>query len=103
MIRGVVALPITYQEFLMQARLSLFLALSSSLLLSACGGGSNSSRAVSAPPATNGNGQPTTGVITAVFNPAGGVVPFPTNLLFSGTKDLTVNIPVANPANYSDP
>jgi dienelactone hydrolase len=87
----------------MQARLSLFLALSSSLLLSACGGGSNSSRAVSAPPATNGNGQPTTGVITAVFNPAGGVVPFPTNLLFSGTKDLTVNIPVANPANYSDP
>jgi len=87
----------------MQARLSLFLALSSSLLLSACGGGSNSSRAVSTPPATNGDGQPTTGVITAVFNPAAGVVPFPTNLLFSGTTDLTVNIPVANPANYSDP
>ena len=87
----------------MQARLSLLLALSSSLLLSACGGGSNSSRAVDVTPATNSNGGPTTGVITANFNPAGGVVPFPTNLLFSGTHDLTLNIPVANPANYGDP
>jgi pimeloyl-ACP methyl ester carboxylesterase len=87
----------------MQARLSLLLALSSSLLLSACGGGSNSSRAVNAPPATNSGGGPTTGVITANFNPAGGVVPFPTNLLFAGTTDLTVNIPVANPADYTNP
>jgi len=87
----------------MQARLSLLLALSSSLLLSACGGGSNSSRAVSAPPATNSGGGPTTGVITAKFDPANAVVPFPTNLLLSGTTDLTLNIPVANPANYGDP
>ena len=87
----------------MQARLSLFLALSSSLLLSACGGGSNSSRAVSAPPATNSNGQPTTGVITAKFDPANAVVPFPTNLLLSGTTDLTLNIPVADQTNYGDP
>jgi dienelactone hydrolase len=87
----------------MQARLSLFLALSSSLLLSACGGGSNSSRAVSAPPATNSNGQPTTGVITAKFDPANAVIPFPTNLLLSGTTDLTLNIPVADPTNYGDP
>ena len=87
----------------MQARLSLLLALSSSLLLSACGGGSNSSRAVDAPPATNSNGHPTTGVITARFDPSNAVVPFPTNLLLSGTTDLTLNIPVANPGNYGDP
>ncbi|MGA9335771.1 MAG: hypothetical protein WBV39_15935, partial [Rudaea sp.] len=31
------------------------------------------------------------------------MVPFPTNLLLSGTTDLTLNIPVADPTNYSDP
>ena len=30
----------------------------------------------------------------ANFDPANGVIPFPNNLLFSGTKDLTLNIPV---------
>ncbi len=87
----------------MQARLSLLLALSSSLLLSACGGGSNSSRAVSAPPATNTGGTPVTAVITARFDPSNAVVPFPTNLLLSGTRDLTLNIPVADPTNIGDP
>src|SRR5476651_119910 len=87
----------------MQARLSLLLALSSSLLLSACGGGSNSSRAVNAPPATNSGGTPVGAVITARFDPSNAVVPFPTNLLLSGTTDLTLNIPVANPANFGDP
>ena len=87
----------------MQARLSLLLALSSSLLLSACGGGSNSSRAVAAPPATNSGGTPVTAVITARFDPSNAVVPFPTNLLLSGTTDLTLNIPVANPTNIGDP
>ena len=86
----------------MQARLTLALALSS-VLLAACGGGSNSSRAVPTPPATNGNGTPATGVITARFDPSAGVVPLPNNLLLSGTTDLTLNIPVANPANYGDP
>ena len=87
----------------MQARLSLLLALSSSLFLTACGGGSNSSRAVSAPPATNTGGTPVTAVITARFDPTNAVVPFPTNLLLSGTTDLTVNIPVADPTNIGDP
>ncbi len=87
----------------MQARLSLLLALSSSLLLSACGGGSNSSRAVNAPPATNSGGTPATAVITARFDPTNAVVPFPTNLLLSGTTDLTLNIPVADPTNFGDP
>lgn len=87
----------------MQARLSLLLVPSLSLLLTACGGGSNSSRAVNAPPATNGNGTPATGVITARFDPSKAVVPFPTNLLLNGTTDLTLNIPVADPTNYADP
>ena len=87
----------------MQAKLSLLLALSSSLVLTACGGGSNSSRAQPAPPATNSGGGPVTAVITARFDPNNAVVPFPTNLLLSGTKDLTLNIPVANPANIGDP
>lgn len=86
----------------MQARITLALALSS-VLLAACGGGSNSSRAVPTPPATNGNGSPVTAVITARFDPSVGVVPLPNNLLLSGTTDLTLNIPVANPANFGDP
>jgi hypothetical protein len=87
----------------MQARLSLLLAMSSSLLLSACGGGSNSSRAVSTPPATNTGGTPVTAVITAKFDPSHAIVPFPTNLLLSGTTDLTLNIPVADPTDVGDP
>lgn len=33
----------------------------------------------------------------AAFDPSNGVIPFPNNLLLSGTKDLTLNIPVADP------
>ncbi|MBO9662123.1 Ig-like domain-containing protein [Dokdonella sp.] len=33
----------------------------------------------------------------ASFDPSQGVIPFPNNLLLSGTKDLTLNIPVADP------
>jgi hypothetical protein len=39
----------------------------------------------------------------AKFNPAAGEMPFPTNLLFNGSTDGTLNIPVANPANLADP
>ncbi len=86
----------------MQARL-IAAALLPSLLLAACGGGSNSPRAVETPVATNTDGSPVTAVITAKFDPSNGVVPFPTNLLLSGTTDLTLNIPVTNPANFGDP
>lgn len=91
----------------MQARKSLALALSSALL-AACGGGSNSPRATPTPPANNGNGTPVTGVITARFDPSNAdaaqrVIPLPNNLLLSGTTDLTLNIPVANPNNFADP
>ena len=86
----------------MQARL-IAAALLPSLFLAACGGGSNSPRAVEAPGATNTDGSPVTAIITARFDPSNGVVPFPTNLLLSGTTDLTLNIPVANAANFGDP
>ncbi len=86
----------------MQVRLTLALVLSS-LLITACGGSSNSSQPVPNPAPTNNDGSPVTGVLTARFDPSNGVVPFPTNLLFSGTTDLTLNIPVANPNDFSNP
>jgi len=54
-------------------------------------------------PARNKDGSIVTGVLTAEFDPANGIVPFPDNLLFAGTKDLTLNIPVADPNDISDP
>ena len=39
----------------------------------------------------------------AVYNPATGSVPLPNDLLFSGTTDLTLNVPVADPNDYGDP
>jgi pimeloyl-ACP methyl ester carboxylesterase len=39
----------------------------------------------------------------ASFDPANGIVPFPNNLLLLGTTDLTLNIPVADPTDFSDP
>ncbi|HVV96748.1 MAG TPA: hypothetical protein VHC92_06375 [Rhodanobacteraceae bacterium] len=39
----------------------------------------------------------------ATFDPANGVIPFPNNLLLLGTTDLTLNIPVADPDDFSDP
>ena len=39
----------------------------------------------------------------ARFDPSNGVIPFPNNLLFSGTTDGTLNIPVTDAADYSDP
>ncbi|MDR2011614.1 MAG: hypothetical protein LBQ20_00925 [Rhodanobacter sp.] len=39
----------------------------------------------------------------ANFDPANGVMPFPNDLLLSGTTDLTLNIPVNDPNDYADP
>ncbi len=39
----------------------------------------------------------------AVFDPTAGQLPFPTNLLFNGSTDGTLNIPVADPTNLADP
>src|SRR3954447_7718682 len=39
----------------------------------------------------------------ASFDPATGIVPFPTNLLLLGSTDLTLNIPSADPTDFGDP
>ncbi|MCB1776406.1 MAG: Ig-like domain-containing protein [Candidatus Competibacteraceae bacterium] len=39
----------------------------------------------------------------AEFNPAIGQLPFPINLLFTGSTDGTLNIPVSDPDNAADP
>jgi len=86
----------------MQARLTLS-ALIASIVLAACGGSSNSPRAVDTPPATNTGGTPVTGVLTARFDPSAGVIPLPNNLLLSPANnpqcpirgDLTLNIPLS--------
>ncbi|HET6546036.1 MAG TPA: hypothetical protein VFG55_04735 [Rhodanobacteraceae bacterium] len=68
-------------------------------LLTSCGGSSNSSQVVPPPPGPPGNGI----VMAAQFDPSASVVPFPTDLLLSGSTDLTLNIPVADPDDFSDP
>ncbi|MDW8480146.1 MAG: Ig-like domain-containing protein [Xanthomonadales bacterium] len=86
----------------MSARASL-LALLAAVGLAACSSSSNAPRATPAPPATNSDGSLVTAVITARFDPSAGVVPFPSNLLLSGTRDLTLNIPGESPTNPADP
>jgi pimeloyl-ACP methyl ester carboxylesterase len=86
----------------MKVRLSLALVFSL-LWLVGCGGGSGVDRATPQLPATDPGGQPITGVLTANFDPAAGVLPFPSNLLLSGSTDLTLNVPAADPTDFSDP
>jgi dienelactone hydrolase len=87
----------------MQYRRLSALALAS-ILLGACSSGSNTPAGVTpVTPVLNSNGNPVTGIQTARFDPTNGVIPFPNNLLLSGSTDLTINNPVANPANFGDP
>lgn len=72
-------------------------------ILAGCGGSSSTPRSVPAPPTENPDGTPTTDVITANFAPADGVLPFPINLLLSGSGDLTINIPVEDPDDFGNP
>ncbi|MDX1460002.1 MAG: hypothetical protein R3348_03005 [Xanthomonadales bacterium] len=44
-------------------------------------------------PVLNKNGSVVTGILTAQFDPSNGILPFPNNLFFLGTTDLTLNIP----------
>ncbi|TVQ36602.1 MAG: lipase [Wenzhouxiangella sp.] len=86
----------------MKVRLSLALVLSL-LWLVGCGGSSSVDRATPQEPATKPDGSPQTALMTAQFDPAAGVLPFPNNLLLSGSTDLTLNPPVADPTNFGDP
>jgi dienelactone hydrolase len=40
---------------------------------------------------------------TAYFDLTAGIIPFPTNLLFKGSTDGTLNIPVPDPTDFSNP
>lgn len=82
---------------------NLIISITSIVVLQACSSSSNAPRAVETGPATNPGGTPVTAVITAIFDPSGGVIPFPSNLLLSGTTDLTLNVPVADPTDFGDP
>jgi len=73
------------------------------LWLVGCGGSSSVDRATPQDPATNPDGNPTTQVMETLFSPADGVLPFPSNLLLSGSTDLTLNVPVADPTDFGDP
>ncbi len=86
----------------MKVRLSLALVLSL-LWLVGCGGSSSVDRATPQEPATKPDGSPQTALMTAQFDPAAGVLPFPNNLLLSGSTDLTLNPPVADPTDFGDP
>ncbi|GAB4170812.1 MAG: lipase [Wenzhouxiangellaceae bacterium] len=86
----------------MRYRLIPVLALVASIL-AGCGGSSSTDRSVPTAPTTNPDGNPTTAVITAQFDPRNGVLPFPINLLLSGSTDLTLNIPVADPTDFGNP
>src|SRR5699024_12801609 len=68
-----------------------------------CGGSSSVDRTAPQEPAERPDGSPVDGVITAVFDPSGGEIPFPNSLLLSGSDDLTLNIPVADPGDFGDP
>lgn len=54
-------------------------------------------------PALNKDGTIVTGILTAAYDPLGGVFPFPFNLLYLGTTDGTLNPPVEDPTNFGDP
>lgn len=53
--------------------------------------------------ARNKDGSFVTAVLTAAFDPSNGVSPFPNNLAFIGTEDLTLNIGVPDPTDNGDP
>jgi len=54
---------------------------------------------------TNKDGSIITGVLTADFDPSGGVAPIPTNLFFLGTTDFTLEPPIgdADPNDFGNP
>ncbi len=81
----------------------LIITIISIVVLQACSSSSNAPRAVETGPATNPGGGVVTAVITARFDPSNGVLPFPSNLILSGTTDLTLNPPTDDPTDFGDP
>lgn len=74
------------------------------LLLVGCSTDPEQSRAVPVERPTTPDGAPVTRIgPTANFDPSAGVVPTPNNLLFLGSTDGTLNIPVADPTDFTNP
>ena len=69
--------------------------LAAGILIAGCGGSSSDSIGPTDPTSGNGNPGTTPGVgpFHANFVPASGVLPYPTDLYFSGSTDGTLNGP----------
>jgi Pla-1/cef family extracellular lipase len=76
-------------------KLLLVTAISSALTLVGCGSGDE------APPTATQDYQ--VNATRVVFDPSGGAVPVPSNILLSGSVDGTLNIPVADPTDNANP
>ncbi len=70
--------------------------------LTACGGDNSAEPLIPDGTAGSGGGG-STALTKPIFAPGAGELPVPNDLLFGGTTDLTINIPVANPADFSNP
>lgn len=71
-------------------------ALLSSMILTACTDGPEE-------PKIPGIGEGSTKLVAPVFAPGNGELPIPNDVLFSGTADLTLNIPTDDPTDMSNP
>lgn len=79
-------------------------ALIAALLSVGCSTDPQQSRAVPVQVPTTPDGAPVTRLgPTANFDPSTGAVPTPNNLVYAGSTDATLNIPVADPTNFGDP
>jgi Pla-1/cef family extracellular lipase len=80
-------------------KLALSIAIISALGLSAC----DSETIEDVQKEVVENGTAVTPLARIVFDPANGVLSVPNDLLFSGTTDGTLNLPVEDATNFSDP
>lgn len=80
-------------------KLVLSLAIVSALGLSGCGSETNEDVIKDVAE----NGTPIVASARVVFDPSNGVLSVPNDLLFSGSQDGTLNLPVSDPNDFSDP
>ncbi len=81
----------------------LLIAISAAAFLGACSDSSNYDHAASRAEAVEAAAQLPATTFEARFDPANSVIPFPNNPLFTGSTDGTLNIPVDDESNFSNP
>ena len=81
----------------------LLISILAALSLSACSDSSDYDFEQSREDAENAAAQLPASTFEASFNPGASVIPFPNNLLMSGTEDGTINITVDDPEDYANP